>query len=100
MAGERTLLAWVRTALAMMGFGFVVARFSFFLREIAAAGNVPLPLHTGISLWIGIALVVFGVLVCLLASREHIIFLRRLERGLRTNHRAGHSASSSPPCWV
>ncbi len=34
-AAERTLLAWVRTGLAMMGFGFVVARFGLFLRELA-----------------------------------------------------------------
>ncbi len=40
-AAERTLLAWMRTGLALMGFGFVVARFGLFLREIAAAGNVP-----------------------------------------------------------
>ena len=33
---ERTLLAWVRTGLALMGFGFVVARFGLFLREIEA----------------------------------------------------------------
>ncbi|NVJ12816.1 YidH family protein [Myxococcus sp. AM010] len=35
-AAERTLLAWVRTGLAMMGFGFVVARFGAFLRGPAA----------------------------------------------------------------
>jgi hypothetical protein len=34
-AAERTLLAWIRTGLAMMGFGFVVARFGWFLRELA-----------------------------------------------------------------
>jgi putative membrane protein len=35
-AAERTLLAWVRTGLALMGFGFVVSRFGLFLRELAA----------------------------------------------------------------
>ncbi len=30
-AAERTLLAWIRTGLALMGFGFVVARFDRFL---------------------------------------------------------------------
>ncbi len=39
-AAERTLLAWMRTGLALMGLGFVVARFGLFLREIAAAGHV------------------------------------------------------------
>jgi uncharacterized membrane protein YidH (DUF202 family) len=37
LAAERTLLAWVRTGLALMGFGFVVARFGLFLHELAAA---------------------------------------------------------------
>ncbi len=36
MAAERTFLAWIRTGIAFMGFGFVVARFGLFLREIAA----------------------------------------------------------------
>ncbi len=36
MAAERTLLAWVRTGLATMGLGFVVARFALFLDEIRA----------------------------------------------------------------
>src|SRR3954467_9885455 len=35
LAAERTLLAWIRTGLALMGFGFVVARFGLFLRELA-----------------------------------------------------------------
>ena len=35
LAAERTLLAWVRTGLALMGLGFVVARFGLFLREVA-----------------------------------------------------------------
>ncbi|MHB8973448.1 MAG: YidH family protein [Pirellulaceae bacterium] len=82
LASERTLLAWVRTALAMMGFGFVVARFGLFLREIAAASQgVHPPTSTGISLWIGIVLVVMGALVTLLAAAQHVRFLDRLERG-------------------
>ena len=34
LAAERTLLAWIRTGLALMGFGFVVARFGLFLQQI------------------------------------------------------------------
>lgn len=85
MAAERTLLAWVRTGLALMGFGFVVARFGLFLRETArAAGtNVPEP-HAGgggASLWIGVVLVVTGVLVNLLAAADHARVIRALRRG-------------------
>jgi putative membrane protein len=64
-----------------MGFGFVVARFGIFLREIAAAGNLAHPPHTAFSLWIGTALVLLGVAVSLLAAWEHSRFLRRLTSG-------------------
>jgi putative membrane protein len=80
LAAERTLLAWIRTGLAMMGFGFVVARFGLFLRELAAiekgSGR-----GVGLSLWLGTALVVLGVVVNLLAALEYWRFLRRYQRG-------------------
>jgi putative membrane protein len=78
LAGERTLLAWVRTGLAMMGFGFVVARFGLFLSELAAVGNLAHAPRTGFSLWIGIGLVLMGVVVNVLAALEHRRFLRRI----------------------
>ena len=53
LAAERTLLAWVRTGLSLMGFGFVVARFGLFLRELSAV-RPDLPPHQGTgSQWIG-----------------------------------------------
>jgi putative membrane protein len=79
-AAERTLLAWLRTGLALMGFGFVVARFGLFLRELAAVHDPTRPSH-GWSLWIGTALVVVGVAVTGLAAVQHRQFLRRLDRG-------------------
>jgi putative membrane protein len=82
LAAERTLLAWIRTGLALMGFGFVVARFGLFLRELAALhDNVPNHHSTGASLWIGIVLVTLGVGVLLVSAYEHHSALRRLERG-------------------
>jgi putative membrane protein len=80
-AAERTLLAWIRTGLALMGFGFVVARFGLFLREIAVVGEAT-PIHSyGASLWIGTALVVLVILVTLLAASEHRRILLSLNRG-------------------
>jgi putative membrane protein len=79
LAAERTLLAWVRTGLAMMGFGFVVARFGLFLRELAATGHNATP--PGNAQWIGILLVLVGVVTNLAAAYQHVHFLRRLERG-------------------
>jgi len=83
-AAERTLLAWVRTGLAMMGFGFVVARFGLFLRETAAlsAGTVPPP--PGVSRWVGVTLVVLGVGVNVGAAVTYRRAVRRLDSGQPT----------------
>jgi putative membrane protein len=81
-AAERTLLAWMRTGLALMGFGFVVARFGLFLREIAAAGQVAArPPSTGWSLWIGTGLISLGVAVSLVAAFEYFRFGQLSKRG-------------------
>lgn len=82
MAAERTLLAWIRTGLAMMGFGFVVARFGLFLRELVLAKNGIPPERYGYSLWIGIFLVLLGVTVTLLAALQHWQFLTHRKQGL------------------
>ena len=81
-AAERTLLAWVRTGLALMGFGFVVARFGLFLRELAAVREAPANVqHTGLSLAVGTTLVMLGVAVNVAASVKHWYTVKRLERG-------------------
>jgi putative membrane protein len=41
-ANERTFLAWVRTAIAVMAFGFVIERFDLFLQVIASQRQAPL----------------------------------------------------------
>jgi len=81
MAAERTLLAWLRTGMALMGFGFVVARFGLFLQELALATQTVRTQHTGLSLFGGVSLVAFGVVLNVLAAVRYLQFLRRLERG-------------------
>ena len=81
LAAERTLLAWIRTGLAMMGFGFVVARFGLFLREMQAVQQgTPVQSARG-SLWFGIGLVLMGVLVNLFAAFHHARLVRELREG-------------------
>jgi inner membrane protein YidH len=79
-AAERTLLAWIRTGLAMMGFGFVVARFGLFLREMASVQGAVPPHRIGASLWIGTTLVLLGVVVHVCAAIKHWRTVGRLER--------------------
>jgi putative membrane protein len=79
LAAERTLLAWVRTGLSMMGFGFVVAKFGLFLQELAALRNAPPP-HGG-SLWLGVALVALGVVILLVAAGRYREYTRTLRGG-------------------
>jgi putative membrane protein len=86
LAAERTLLAWVRTGLSLMAFGFVVARFGLFLQEIVAAqaGQRAAEIAPGrgrASLWLGVALVAAGVLVNALAAIDHARVVRALRRG-------------------
>jgi len=86
-AAERTLLAWVRTAVALMGFGFVVAKFGLYLHLIA--GHEPSPGQEMFALLTGIALVLLGVLTCIAAVVQHRRFVAELgpgevPRGYRT----------------
>jgi uncharacterized protein (DUF302 family)/uncharacterized membrane protein YidH (DUF202 family) len=81
LAAERTLLAWIRTGLALMGFGFVVARFGLFLEQLQAIRGAPSTEHLGLSLWFGTALIAVGVLVSVLAGVHHMRLVRRLDDG-------------------
>ena len=63
-----------------MGFGFVVARFGLFLREISAVQGVAAP-TPGFSRWFGIGLIALGVLLTGAALASHISTIRRLNSG-------------------
>lgn len=68
LANERTFLAWIRTSIALMGFGFVVVKFSLFIRQLALVlpAKIVLP-PKGYSSEIGILLVAIGAGTALLA---------------------------------
>jgi putative membrane protein len=81
LAAERTFLAWIRTGIALMGFGFVVARFGIFLQEVQIAHLVPSAQAYGLSPLFGTVLIGVGVVVNLLATRQHIRLARQLDWG-------------------
>lgn len=80
LAAERTFLAWIRTGLALMGFGFVVARFGLFLQQLQFIQHAPTRSY-GLSLWFGTALIVLGVIVNLLSAWHHLRLVRQMETG-------------------
>lgn len=83
LAAERTFLAWIRTGLALMGFGFVVARFGLFLQEfqIGQHGQPFLSRSSGLSRWFGTSLIAVGVIVNVVAAWHHARLVRELDRG-------------------
>ncbi len=76
-AAERTLLAWQRSAIALMGFGFVVERFGLFLQMMAhqpEAGPA-----RGFSLGLGVFLLLLGAAVALISARQFSQIARHLD---------------------
>jgi putative membrane protein len=68
MANERTFLAWIRTSIAIMAFGFVVEKFSLFVKQMGYyLGKEVSPPSPGYSSIIGIVLVGLGVVMGVLA---------------------------------
>lgn len=80
MAAERTFLAWIRTGIALMGFGFVVARFGLFLRELTLAGSYQQTASTSFSLPIGIGLIGFGIVVNIISVVRHRRYIAAIDR--------------------
>jgi len=88
LAAERTVLAWIRTGLALMGFGFVVARFGLFLQELQAVQHGPPTQSYGLSLWFGTALIAVGVVLNVYAGWQHLRLLRELGGGQEEHSRS------------
>jgi putative membrane protein len=81
-ANERTFLAWVRTAIAVMAFGFLVERFDLVLVLVA-------PSLAGRALWLpgqkfgngtGLALIAFGTAIIVIAATRFLATAKASER--------------------
>lgn len=87
LANERTFLAWVRTSIGIMAFGFVVERFALFIKQIAlllGKSNpqiIPGTSHSiqGYSSIFGVFLVALGALICLLAFIQYRKIKKQIE---------------------
>jgi putative membrane protein len=76
-AAERTLLAWQRSAIALMGFGFVVERFGLFLPMVAHQPESGA--QRSFSLGTGVLLLILGAAVALISARQFRQVARSLE---------------------
>ena len=75
-AAERTMLAWLRTGIAIMAFGFVVARFGLFLKLLHARADAGA--SHGISSYLGAALVGLGIIATAGGSVQYQRFCQTL----------------------
>lgn len=76
-AAERTLLAWQRSAIALMGFGFVVERFGLFLQM--EMHQPVLSVQRNFSLMLGVAMMLLGAAVALVSARQFRQVVKNLD---------------------
>lgn len=82
LANERTFLAWIRTSIALMGFGFVIVKFALFIRQITVAlGEKVTVSNKGYSAVIGVTMIALGALMATFAYIRY----RNIERQLNSN---------------
>jgi len=80
LANERTFLAWLRTAIAIVVFGFAIGRFSIALRQLTALQGHPLH-KSGISVWMGAISIVLGVVLVVAGLLRYRKTRDRLDAG-------------------
>jgi putative membrane protein len=85
LANERTFLAWLRTALAVLAFGFVLERMSLYMQYVL---NVPLPPHeTAYAASLGRGMIWMGTGLIPLALWRYLDEAKNIDRGLPTRYR-------------
>jgi len=89
-AAERTLLAWNRTSLALIAFGFVVERAGVVIQAVAPESAAAKT--SGVTFWIGLAFIVLGAVAATYSSRQYLIVLKRLSPA---EYPSGYSAKWS-----
>jgi len=82
MSNERTFLSWIRTGIGIMVFGFVIVKFSLFVNQLPSTffkdSTIP---KNGLTIFIGISLVLTGAITILLSYWKYRQVHRLLQRG-------------------
>jgi len=82
-AADRTLLAWIRTALSLIGFGFGIGKFYDYM-QTAGIHDALDPIRS--TLVFGVSFIVLGILGLFSAVIQHVRLLKRLESPGYTYH--------------
>ncbi len=86
MAAERTFLAWVRTAIALIVFGFVIEKFEFFLLQLEKVFNIHLAEEHHRLVGIGIFVIVVGLLTLILGMANFYRTIQQVDKGFYRTH--------------
>lgn len=82
LANERTFLAWIRTSIGLMAFGFVVVKFSLFVRQVSSLlGKDNLVQNRGYSAVVGIILVAVGMITSVLSYARYRKTQKQISEG-------------------
>lgn len=82
LANERTFLAWIRTSIALMGFGFVIMKFNLFLKQLSFLIDASTAPEKTPTVNVGVVMVAIGVVVALLAFLQY----KKKDAQLRNNY--------------
>jgi putative membrane protein len=77
-AAERTLLAWSRTSITVMVFGFVVERFGLLVHMFLPKGGEII--QRNLSFWVGLVFILFGVTLSVLSTIQYLRVLKTLKK--------------------
>jgi putative membrane protein len=83
LANERTFLAWIRTSIGIMAFGFVVVKFSLFVKQLSILlSKQNITQSKGYSAFIGIALVAGGAFTSVLSYLRYKKTQNQINNGI------------------
>lgn len=76
-AAERTLLAWNRTSLSLIAFGFVVERAGLLMQALTPAQD--LSTQESLTLWLGLAFILLGCVTSAFSAQQYLRVLKSLQ---------------------
>jgi putative membrane protein len=87
LANERTFLAWFRTCIALIGLGFIVSRFSLFLKQFGVITKTltvdTLANNMNPSYLLGIGIIILGIALLICALKNYLDIDKSIQKGTK-----------------